>query len=371
MNFLQGAALELVGDRITLGRVKVLAAERLNATKQEDEEDTFSPQIQVFIHPGGIQEGPDETIVSNAQAIVVTTVVKGPHDMDEASCVEAMYAHEREGDVDGATATRAAEHIGTERLGGLLEECAERGRAGPVRVLLLARANPGRLEGPHLYPAFVAAARYNRVEIARALLDARAEVERGPVRWERWGAPLVAASHAGHVEMVNLLLDERADVGRVSLNWGTPLGAASHAGHVEMVNLLLGRRADVDHSGRFTPLVMASRAGHVDIVHVLLGARAGVDRREGAGTALYHASFLGRMEIVTVLLGAGARVNEARLTPLAGASGAGHVDIVRALLDGRADVNSRAHFRGTALTAALEGEHAEIVDVLMAAGAEI
>jgi uncharacterized protein len=87
------------------------------------------------------------------------------------------------------------------------------------------------------------AAFFGHVEIARLLIDGRADVEavaRNPMRVR----PLHSAAAAGQLEIARLLVEAGADVNERQERGFTPLHAAAQNGDVELTRLLLERGAD-------------------------------------------------------------------------------------------------------------------------------
>lgn len=90
---------------------------------------------------------------------------------------------------------------------------------------------------------------------------------------------------------------------------------AASVGDVARVQLLIKKHPDSMHSdgtldgtSGYTPLHYASRAGHVDVVRALLEAGAAVNAATTAGraTPLHRAAYVGHVEVVKLLLHAGA-----------------------------------------------------------------
>ncbi len=114
------------------------------------------------------------------------------------------------------------------------------------------------------------------------------------------------------------------------------------------------------------------------IVKLLLVAKASVNAADKDGsTPLYEASGSGYTEVAKLLLAAQADVNavgQNGVTPLFAASAMGAVETVKLLLDHKADVNAKAtDLKGkvyTPLSIAKEQDHAEVVRLLKAAGAQ-
>gem|GEM_PF-854388 len=213
------------------------------------------------------------------------------------------------------------------------------------------------------------------------------------------------ASQRGHAEIVKHLLDAGAEVNARGNCDATALINASRNGHTEIVELLLGSGADVNTEQKNkkndtnytinTPLISASEKGHTEIVKMLLDAGAKVNIKKFDGTsALIVASQNGHTDIVKMLLDAGAKVNNSlepnswdmlavspytsfnltiagEGTPLILASQSGHADIVKILLDAGAKVNAKTVNDWTPLMLAAEYGHTEVVRMLLDAGAKV
>ncbi|KAB5536158.1 hypothetical protein GE09DRAFT_1176634 [Coniochaeta sp. 2T2.1] len=195
-----------------------------------------------------------------------------------------------------------------------------------------------------------------------------------------YGTALQAASAEGHNDIVEMLLDMGADVNAQGGRYGTALQAAaaegykemaaSTEGHKEIVEILLGRDASVNtQGGRYrTALQAASAYGHKEIVEILLDEGADVHAQGGRyRTALQAASAEGHKEIVEILLDKGADVHAQGgryRTALQAASAEGHKEIVEILLgNGAGDVAQGSY--ETTVNAALDGDHTEVVEILI------
>jgi len=93
-------------------------------------------------------------------------------------------------------------------------------------------------------------------------------------------------------------------------------------------------------------------------------------RDERGSTPLVLAGYLNHPEAVRFLVEAGAEVNtvSGTGTALMGVCFKGYADIARYLIEAGADVNIAIENMGTALTFANMGKHAEVVELLVAAG---
>jgi ankyrin repeat protein len=120
----------------------------------------------------------------------------------------------------------------------------------------------------------------------------------------------------------------------------------------------------------------AAGTGDLGRVKALLVANVDVNapRADDGVTALMTASEFGHLDVVRVLLDAKAEVN-AKMnnggTALILASSYGHLDVVRALLDAKADANAKAGNGGMALMLASEKGHFEVVQALLDAKADV
>ncbi len=137
----------------------------------------------------------------------------------------------------------------------------------------------------------------------------------------------------------------------------------------------LARGADPDGAiAQRTPLAIAAAEGHVAIVEMLLSAGATI---EGATklSPLRLAADRGRGEVVRLLLRRGAAADaadEGGWTALIWASAGGHLDIVEALLASGADVNHiLSDKKAGALHLAAQNGHANVVRALLGRGAAV
>ena len=115
-------------------------------------------------------------------------------------------------------------------------------------------------------------------------------------------------------------------------------------------------------------LMVAILGGECDIVRLLVTHGAKTSVTVGALTPLMLACERGRVDIVVALLASGVSANTPGAMTLA--SGAGHCEVVSALILGGGDVNERAIESGAMplAVAAAEG-HADVVALLLANGA--
>jgi ankyrin repeat protein len=222
-----------------------------------------------------------------------------------------------------------------------------------------------RLPGSGLTPLMCAVSDPARV---RLLLERGAR----PDARSRGGhsALLLAAGYAGGFEAVEVLLGRGADPGAKSMEGRTPIQAAAESGDPATVELLLASGAQLEEGlPDLTPLLIASYQRDDALVQRL--AARGADTDLGS---IRMAAMDGSERMVRTLLEVGAPADEADeegMTALAwaAASDPGHTEIVEALLAAGADPNARA-FDGRSPLALAEGYgYWHIADRLRAAGA--
>ncbi|KAL3921142.1 MAG: hypothetical protein SGILL_002904 [Bacillariaceae sp.] len=160
----------------------------------------------------------------------------------------------------------------------------------------------------------------------------------------------------------------------------TKSAAASVEGSMKVLKLLLEKGADGNACNKWkeTPLLIAANNGHKAAVEALLKHGADPSLCSEAGwSALTFAAHKGYDDIVALLLNAGApvncRVTEDSSTPLHKAcagSKTGHLNAVKLLLGGRADVHALNKWRETPLLTAANHGQAGAVEALLKAGAD-
>jgi uncharacterized protein len=220
----------------------------------------------------------------------------------------------------------------------------------------------------------------NCIDLATKLLDQGASVDAR----DRLGArPLSHAARSGHLQMVDLLLARGAPIDARNLAGATALYFAAEGSHISIAQRLMERDADVKLTGRsgISPIAAAAYAGNDVIVEALLAR--GADERapdETGKPPIIYAAAGARLDIVKRLLARNIDINARYsndLTLLMWASGpdekapeAQAVQVISYLLDAGAHIDDRDDRGRTALMIAAEGGHEEIVNLLMARGAD-
>jgi cytohesin len=209
-------------------------------------------------------------------------------------------------------------------------------------------------------------------------------------------APLHTAAEKGFAAAVDLLLQHAADINAKDDEGFTPLVCAIQANQPATVRRLLEKGADPNAHGT-SALLYAVADGREPLVRLLLEHKADLEARilapepQGDWTVLFRALGAGHspgdVEMTRLLLDAGANVNAraaSGITPvhwvaIRGAqipsdwSSAFQRNLsasLRLLLERQADVNARDSGGNTPLHYAVDAGLAEIVEILLAAGAD-
>ena len=234
-------------------------------------------------------------------------------------------------------------------------------------------------------PSFVlfTAASIGNTEVLRTMIakggDANASIP-GLGGW----TPLAIAAAEGRGPAVSALLEAGGDPNRKNDLGRTALMFAASYGYTEIVEMLARAAADLDakptDKDGMPALIAAASRGHAATVAALLrlGARADAVVDATGFTGLMHASGVGGgLGVMRALLDGGADINAGVPvgTPLAIASQAGRADAVKLLLERGADVNRPFRFNRlegiTPLMIAASEGHVDVVQLLIAHGADL
>ena len=174
---------------------------------------------------------------------------------------------------------------------------------------------------------------------------------------------LMAASSRGYSVLVQVLIKRGAIVDLKHYSGQTALMFAAYSGNESTIRALLEAGADVNakivsfHAGEFTPLSITINTDHphrMEIVRILLDAKAEVNPKgRFMMSPLMHA--LEDLEMVKLLVAHGADVNQKNFrgaTPLMGAAVGKDAAVVKYLIEKGADVKARDQDGNTALMAA-------------------
>ena len=186
--------------------------------------------------------------------------------------------------------------------------------------------------------------------------------------------PLHWACNKGHVDVVRVLVSEfKADITIQTFTGATPLTLAAINRHDNVVHALLSDYqclVDAKGQGGYTALHYSCRDGHVDIVKILVKHKANVNARTDSGdTPLILATRNKHDNVVHALLSDSQCLVDAKgqdgYTALQYSCKYGYVDIVKALVKHKANVNFRTDRGDTPLTLAAINKHDNVVHALL------
>lgn len=180
---------------------------------------------------------------------------------------------------------------------------AQRGDIAQVEALLRAGADVNAPQGDGMTALHWAAERGD-ARMADMLIRGGASVR--AVTWIGEYTPLHLASRAGTPDVITLLLDAGSDVKATTTNSGaTPLHFAASSGNPEAVKLLLDRGADAnvrERTWQQTPLMFAASLNRAEVIRVLIQGGADPDLRswflDGTARAGDQAASTTRAEVL-------------------------------------------------------------------------
>uniref|UniRef100_A0A673BQV6 Ankyrin-1 n=1 Tax=Sphaeramia orbicularis TaxID=375764 RepID=A0A673BQV6_9TELE len=225
-----------------------------------------------------------------------------------------------------------------------LHIASRRGNVIMVRLLLDRGAQIDAKTKDELTPLHCAA-RNGHVRIIEILLDHGAPIQ---AKTKNGLSPIHMAAQGDHMDCVKQLLQYNAEIDDITLDHLTPLHVAAHCGHHRMAKVLLDKGAKPNSRALngFTPLHIACKKNHMRVMDLLLKHSASLEAVTESGlTPLHVASFMGHLNIVKILLQKGASPSASNVkveTPLHMASRAGHFEVAEFLLENAAPVDAKA-----------------------------
>ena len=195
--------------------------------------------------------------------------------------------------------------------------------------------------------------------------------------------------NGGNLKIARLFLDRRADVNAKGGPFGTALEAAAAEGNPEMVQMLLQAGAEVNHQGGCCNNALQAAAEgrgsaeqQEEIVALLLNRRAVVERSDWSCNAVTAAAKSGFEKVVVMLLASCTEVDgELLVGALTLAARHGHHRVVQLLLERRRGVGKQDECLEIALHAAsgharyrrgvAESNYINILNMLLSEGARL
>ena len=188
--------------------------------------------------------------------------------------------------------------------------------------------------------------------------------------------PLMKACWDGEQEIAAYLIENGADVNATDDAGETPIFSAIKRERPELTQLLIdkGAKVNVKDSRQFTPLTVAAAAGSDKLVELLIKAGADVKAEMYGLTPLMFAVSARKPDTVRLLVALGASVNQASSlsgqTALFSAIYGANAEMVKTLIELKANVNFHTKDGDTPLKAAQKGDQTDLIEILRAAGAK-
>lgn len=241
-----------------------------------------------------------------------------------------------------------------------------------VKELLVSAADVNVVDQDTDTTALAQAVEHGDAEMVRALLGGGADVN---LRGRAGRTALMSVTGETSADIVRTLLAAGARVNVSDDDGDTALTLAAGSVKADALRALIeaGAKVNARNNDGHTALMSLGDEASPDTVRELIGAGADVNLKDKNGdTALIHAAGSVSVETLRVLIEAGAEVNardKDGQTALMAAAQEGLVENVRALLLAGADVGTKNSDGETALNLAKDGEHEEVVGLLVAYGA--
>jgi len=242
-----------------------------------------------------------------------------------------------------------------------------------VKLLIDRGADINAIDVDGWYPVHLA---YNHAPTMQVLLEAGAD----PSIMGNNSSALYLASYYDKADVVEALLKYNPKlefVPPIGSEW-TALSAASSNGHAEVVRLLLEAGANVNHKSRLgeTPLHYAVSNNREDIVHIIMEFRPNLHHQDNVGdTALNSFNSEGEVPIsmIRMLINGGSDIetrSNSRETPLCRAVRFEKPELVKYLISRKANLNAKGTKFGGPLHVACRWNNFEIAETLVKAGAD-
>lgn len=183
---------------------------------------------------------------------------------------------------------------------------------------------------------------------------------------------LIRAAMEGRADIVRILLDARANPDLALEDGNSALLLALARKHWDVAKMLVtaGANSNVVNKSGVSALLSAAQQGSIDLVKSLLQSGAKVNASLPDRSVLAVALENKHPEIGLVLMDAGAEIqvtDKDKASPLTIAAKLGYAEIVKAMLDRRPELASDLPTWNSALSRAIDENHADVVRELLRA----
>uniref|UniRef100_A0A8C2AQW5 Ankyrin-1 n=1 Tax=Cyprinus carpio TaxID=7962 RepID=A0A8C2AQW5_CYPCA len=250
-----------------------------------------------------------------------------------------------------------------------LHIASRRGNVIMVRLLLDRGAKIDAKTKDELTPLHCAA-RNGHVRIIEILLDQGAPIQ---AKTKNGLSPIHMAAQGDHLDCIRQLLQYNAEIDDITLDHLTPLHVAAHCGHHRMAKVLLdkGAKPNTRALNGFTPLHIACKKNHMRVMDLLLKHSASL---EAVTEVICHSEYVIMYLYINFLLQNAAPVDAKAKddqTPLHCAARMGHNEMVKLLLEHKANPNSTTTAGHTPLHIASREGHTQTASILLDMNAQL
>lgn len=253
-----------------------------------------------------------------------------------------------------------------------IDEACAGNRAGVV-LFLKTGMNP-LTRGKDDLTALHCAARNGQDKLILMLIKRGIDVN---VKTKEDRTPLHEATTRGSIEAAKVLLENKANINATDKNGDTPLLVAAGR-KADLISLLIEKGADVKAKNKNgdTALLRVMNYGgskeSLDVIEALVNKGADVNASTNDGrTPLQAAISYGQRPLIEKLIAAGANVNAKSSSGTILMYAASRPDLLKLLLDNKADPNLAADDGSTALDRAARAGSLESLKLLLEAGARV
>ncbi len=243
------------------------------------------------------------------------------------------------------------------------------GHKDTAELLIKNDANASGRSSTMVTPLHVAAGTAQK-EMVKLLLAHDADIA---AKGEWNYTPLHMAVWGESADVVEMLIDKRADMYAEDMVGQTPMDIAIASDRVEVVSLFIAKGMDTDRPSTVKPtykgLHLAASYSSKEVAQFLISQGADVNYEDGNGATPIQvamgSSGPNQAEIVRLLISHGAEIS-----PIHAAAYLGDIEKVRTLTKEGADVNAKWN-SDTPLCVAVDGGQMDIVELLIAKGADV
>lgn len=186
------------------------------------------------------------------------------------------------------------------------------------------------------------------------------------------------AANNGEDEVVKFLVTSGVPVNAVSRYGNQLIHICARTGHEKLMKFLLvsGAKADSSNEGGWSPIFIAAENGHIGIIKKLIAAGVTVDAENTTGVQVRGCCYVGTdsleyAKLVREKQSKSKPLKQGGLHPLHFAAMQGRTDVVKLLINEKANVHAPAPWGDQAIHYAAVNGNVEVLKLLLDAGAGV